>query len=204
MLPVGWSRRENAKKLVSDNRGMRLGKKVVSFSSFMLTSDSRHHREAINDSERTRVVQKGQKQEKVTEVTIAADDDSSKTTASKQEGSVVSALLATACVAAVAIEAVAESRQKERPERAEVKLDNRYKIGMSSDRDDSLVCGVPARIIEDKQTVTNMENVAVTRTAQQIAMVDMPVSQKNARTPATIQVSLGDAETKTRGVEYVG
>ncbi|KAF8553142.1 hypothetical protein OG21DRAFT_1284030 [Imleria badia] len=171
-------------------------RKEVSFGQ--KSDETRHYRNAIEDSERTRVAQKNEKQEKVTKMNIVADNDGSKATSSKKEGSVVSAVLATACVAALAFEAAAESRQKERSGRTEV---NHGKL--ARDRDHSPVGREPARIIEDNQRVTNEKNVAVTRTAQRTAMVDTPVSQKTAKTAITAQVALGEAETEIHHNSFV-
>lgn len=158
----------------------------MSFASFILTRESRiRHRDAIEDSESTRVARKFEEQEKVTET--VANNDSSKPTPSKQESPVVSAILATACIAAVAFEAAAESRHKERSEHAEVKRDDRNDV--AHDRDS------PVR----RKPLTIEQNVAVNRTVQQTVADSPPMTVR--MTPAV--VTLGETQTDIRRSRFV-
>lgn len=165
----------------------------MSFASLVLTSDSRtHHQDAIEDSESIHVARKFEEQEKATNT--VADNDRSKSTSPKQGSSVVSALLATACVAAVAFEAASEYREKERSQHAEVKRDEGCDRVV---RDcDSPVGTEPARIIEDNNAVMIEKSVTVNHTAQQTVVVDsLP---KTVITPTPVAMTLCEAQTEIR------
>ena len=167
----------------------------MSFTSFMLTSDLRtHHRDAIEDSESTRVARKFEEQEKATK--IVANNDGSKSTSSKQESPVVSAILGAACIAAVAFEAATESQRKERSERyTEVKREDRNDVVY--DRDSTVGTG-PARSIEGNQPLTIEQNVAANRTVQQTV-----VAAPKTMTVTPAAVTLGETQTEIRHNRYL-
>ncbi|KAI9463136.1 hypothetical protein HD554DRAFT_2124861 [Boletus coccyginus] len=154
-----------------------------------------HHRNATEDSESIRVTRKFEEQEMVTNT--ASYNDVSKSTSPKQSSSVVSALLATACVAAVAFEAAAESRQKQGSQHTKVKRDESCDK-VAHDRD-SPVRTAPARIIEDNKTVTNEKNVAVNRTAQQTAVIDSLLKTVTTPTPAAVTLNKAQNEIRQSG-----
>ena len=126
---------------------------------------------AVKELEITHVAHTSEAQEKVTK--IVDNNDNSKTTASKQDGSVLSVALATACVAAIALEAVAESQHKEQPEHHEVKLDNHDKIDHNRDS----LGTEPAQIIQANQMTINEETVTENRTAKHTAEIALDESQ---------------------------
>jgi hypothetical protein len=100
----------------------------------------------------------------------------------------VSAILATACIAAVAFEAATESRHKEHSEHTEVKRDDRNDV--AHDRE-SLV-GTKLLTIE--------QNVTVNRTVQQIVVPDSPPKTMTI-TPAA--VTPGETQTEISRSRYV-
>lgn len=131
---------------------------------------------------------------------IVGDNVSSQSTSSKHEGSVVSAVLATAYIAAAAFEAVAESRHKEESEHAEVKLDDRNKV--THDRDSSV--GTETPTIKDNQRLTNEKDVVVNRTAQQqTKVVDSALSQKTTTTRTQAAVAFDKAQTDINRSRYM-
>ena len=160
----------------------------------MLTSDSRtHHRDAIEDSESTRVARKFEEQEKATKIVA---NDGSKSTSSKQESPVVSAILGAACIAAVAFEAATESQRKERSEQyTEVKREDRNDVVY--DRD-SAVGTRPAGSIEGNQPLTIEQNVAADRAVQQ-----MVVAAPKTMTMTPAAVTLGETQTEIRHNRYL-
>lgn len=155
----------------------------MSFASFMLTSDCRRQPDAIEDSRGTRVASEFEEQRGVT--SLVADKDSSRATSSKQEGSVVSAILAAACIAAVGFEAVAESQRKELGNDTAVKGGDRDRI--VTDRDSSIGRG-PVGAIENNQTSGIEKIVVVDRTTKESTVIGS-LPRSTTPTPATTALS---------------
>ena len=113
------------------------------------------------------------------------NDKVSSRQSSSEHGDVVSAVLATAGIAAVVFEAVAEARHKNHSERAEAKVTGDY---------DSPVGMEYHRVHED--------DVALSRTVQQAIVDDSWVSPKAATTRLEVAVA-PESQSETHCSRYV-